>query len=281
MNKKALIVSLIVIVFIASSVFDSREGNLLSIKFGLGKNIHETAKQSGAPRYATRNVAGLVSYKLIDLPPEVALVYDVPGYQITSSPIFAFTLYADEDSNNNLAVEAASLQFNTYAVNSHESAKDFVEQLIAQFHKGGWKRFVPELCPAVTGRSSFLDENEQVNQIWNCPLDPKHKIAMDDWMKLMLMTQNYQWIDHGVLATLTVGFSDDSRGITYSIRLEFDDFSVKTRRERTSEREELEKSDAQGRNSTAKHFAGMVKAKARIIELEKNSIRRGDLLFAK
>lgn len=271
-----VVISLAIVGFI-----DFKANDMLEIKFEMGKNIHETAKRSGAPEYATRNVAGLVSYKLSDLPSNIALVYDVPGYKINSLPIFGFTLYADKDSNNNLAVEAASLQFNADTINSHESANAFVELLTTQFNGGKWKQFVPELCPAVTGRSSFLDEEEQVDQIWNCPLDPKYQIAMDDWVKLMVMTQNFQWIGDGVLATLTVGFSNGSRGITYLIRLEFEDLSTKARRENKSEREELEKGDSEGRNSSAKHIAEVMKAKARIARLEENAIRRGDPLLSR
>ena len=260
-------------------IFNFGVDEMLQIKFAVGKNIHDTAKRSGAPKYATRNVAGLVSYKLIDLPSDIALVYDVPEHEIKSLPIFAFTLYADKDSNNDLAVEAASLQFHTDAINSHESAKAFVERLISQFTQGKWRRFVPELCPAVTGRSSFLDEEEQVEQIWNCPVDPTYRMTMDEWVALMAMTQNYQWLGNGVLATLTVGFSNDSRGITYSIQLNFDDIVIKARRENTNERQKLEEGDAEGRNSSATHAAELLKAKARIAILEENARKRGDAFF--
>lgn len=81
-----------------------------------------------------------------------------------------------------MAVEVASLQFSTNTINSHESAKAFIERLIAQFNGAKWKRFIPELCPAITGRSSFLEEEEQVDQIWNCPrqmrYEPRNRKSM-------------------------------------------------------------------------------------------------------
>jgi hypothetical protein len=110
------------------------------VKFDLGKNIRDTAQKSGAPSFSTRNVAGLISYEIANFPPDIPVHYIRPGYELAALPLFAITLYADEEHQNNLAVETAALQFSTDSIKSHESAKKFVEELNSQFHKGKWRR---------------------------------------------------------------------------------------------------------------------------------------------
>jgi hypothetical protein len=262
--------------FAAGIAYYLKSNYMAKIQFDLGKNIHETAKRSGAPKFATRNVAGLISYKLLDLPPDIPATYQRPGYEITAFPLFAFTLYADTENRNDLAVETASLQFSSDTIKSHESAKAFVENQIAQFQRGQWKRFIHELCPAVTGRSSLLDETGSLDQTLSCPLDPQYRLSMEDWISMVGRTQDYQWLGDDILATLTVGFSNDIRGLTYSVRLEFQDFSIKNRRESERTLHVLTEGDAAGRNSTAKRAKELVEARIRIKTLEEKAIERGD-----
>lgn len=246
------------------------------IKFDLGQNIAATAKQSGAPRFSVGNVAGLVSYELIDIPSNIPAYYARPGFEISASPLFAFTLYADEELQNGLAVEGASLQFNTKSLISHESAKKLVGDLISQFQKGKWTRHIDEICPAVTGRSSYLNEAGEPEQIGACALDPQHQLSHEDWLTMMKMTQNYNWMGDGILATLTVGFTDDVRGITYRIHLDFNDFAIKKRRADVDLARSLAEGDAQGRNMTAKFNAKRQARMSRIRVLEDNARQRGD-----
>lgn len=248
------------------------------IRFHLGKNIHETAKHSGAPRFATRNVAGLISYKLLDLPSDVIAIYELPGYEVSASPLFAFTLYADTENNNNLAVETASLQFAMDELRSHESAKAYIENLLAQFEKGKWRRFIHDLCPAVTGRSSFLNEIGDLNEKLSCPIDPHYHLSMDDWIKLIRMTQSYEWLGEDTLATLTVSFREDADGPAYSARLEFQDFEIKNRRDLERTSQDLAEGDANGRNSTVRAAKELAEARLRIKKLEEMAVERGDAL---
>lgn len=274
--KLIFIFILSLMLLLVATAYNLRADNMAKIQFDLGGNIHEVAKQSGAPKFTTRNVDGLISYKLIDLPSDVPVFYARQGYQITAIPLFAFTLYADVDNKNDLSVETASLQFSKNEIKSHDDAKAFVENLIAQFQQGRWKRFIGEFCPAVTGRSSFLNEIGEPDHMCSCPLDPQYRLTMDDWIQMIALTQYYQWLGDGVLATLTVSFSNDVRGLTYSIRLEFDDYEIKKRREEARTLENLAEGDADGRNSTAKRAKEIVAAKLRIKNLEENAIKRGD-----
>lgn len=65
------------------------------IEINLGCNIVETARTSGVPKFGTRNVAGLVSYSVDNLPDDLTVMFARPGFEASFAPIFAVTLYAD------------------------------------------------------------------------------------------------------------------------------------------------------------------------------------------
>lgn len=279
MKKTAVVAVLSTVLLCLAVGYNLRAQNMPEIKFELGQNIVETAKRSGAPRYATRDVAGYISYSLIDLPSDIPATYSRRDYEIKALPLFALTLYADREQDAKLGVETVALQFDTDALGSHEAAKIYVEDLISQFHRGKWGRHIDELCPAVTGRSSFLNEAGEAEQIEACPIDPRHRLSMEDWLQLMRMTQKYEWLGDGILATLAVGFSDDIRGITYSIDLEFNDLETKKRRTRSNLARDLAEGDAKGWNSTMKERNNIVALKAKIKILEENARKRGDAVL--
>ncbi|MGZ8315973.1 MAG: hypothetical protein ACXW3B_12465 [Telluria sp.] len=279
MKKRVAILGVLIIFGTAMALYNLRANTMPEIKFDLGKNIRDTARKSGAPKYSTRNVVGFISYGLVNLPHDIPARYVRAGYEIEALPLFAFTLYADEANRNNLAVEAAVLQYSTHEIKSHEAAQTFVEKLLTQFNNGKWLRYVPEYCPSVTGRSSYLNEAGELDPNGACPLDPQYRLVMSEWIQMMPMTQNYQWIGDGVLATLTVRSSDDIRGITYSIFLEFENISAKKRTEEENLARDLAEGDAQGWNSTAKSRAAELKRMKLIETLEQNAMKRGDKLF--
>ena len=249
------------------------------IKFDMGHNIHETAKKSGAPKYSTRDIQGFVSYAIVNLAPEVSVKYIRQGYEFTAAPLFALTLYTDRDLDRNMGVQAASLQYNTRAISSHESAKIFVENLIAQFQKRQWRRYIQTSCPAVTGRSVFLNEAGTREQLGYCPLDPAYRLTSEEWIAMMFETQNYKWLGDGILASLTVSYSNGSAGPDYSIQLELDDFAIKTRRDATQQKEDLAEGDAAGWKSTENYEKDMLELKLRIKAWEEAARKRGDLVI--
>lgn len=276
MRKSTSAIICAVVLGAAASTYNLRGATMPEIKFNIGENIYETAKTSGAPKYSTGNVAGLISYEIDSLPPDIPARYQRQGYEITALPLFAFTMYADEESNDGLAVQTATLQFSKNAATSHLSAQTFVSDLISQFQKGKWTRHIRELCPSVSGRSAFLNEHGEPARIGTCPLDPAYRLSNEDWLRMMKLTQYYQWAGDGVLATLTIRYSDDVRGITYSIDLEFEDIAVKTRRENANRARDLAEGDAQGRNSTAKDRDAKLARRSLIKILEENARKRGD-----
>jgi len=268
----------------AGSIFCIHElgaNNMFNVKFSLGQNIVETAKKSGAPRWSTRNIQGFISYDLVGMPSDIPLVYQRPDYEVTAMPVYSFTMYADKERNNDLAVESTNLLFAADALTSHLSAKTFVEGLISQFQRGKWKRHVDELCPAVSGRSSFLNEAGQAHRSWSCPLDPEYRLSPDDWIMLMYMEKSYEWLGDGVLATLNIGYSDDIRGITYSIQLKFEDFAGRKRRDEMNRLRDLAEGDANGWKSTENEAKGIAERKRQIKVLEENALKRGDRVISR
>lgn len=254
---------------------------MLQIGVDIGENILKTARNSGAPKYTTGNIAGLVSYEILNMPRDIPVHFQRKGYEISALPLFALTLYADEENSNDLAVSRIELQFSKDAAKSHASGQIFVESILSQFRRGKWTRYISDSCPAVTGRSAFLDEAGAPKQIGSCSLDPDYHLGEEDWIRMIRKTQNYKWTGDGVLATLTVRYSDDIRGITYSTNLTFDDLAIKTHRDSARLARKLAEGDAQGWNSTKDYIAGRLERKARIKILEKNAQRRGDSIVSR
>jgi len=125
--------------------------------------------------------------------------------------------------------------------------------------------------------SSYLDDKGNVKG--RCPLDPEFHIPMEDWLKLMPMTQRYEWMGDGVLAALIVRCADDSRGLTYTIDLEFQDFAIHSRRNAADEARGLAEGDKKGWGSSEEHKKWIEKNRADVKILEENAARRGDRLL--
>lgn len=242
------------------------------IKFELGKNIVETAKSTGVPRFNSSKTAGQVSYSINQIPDDIPARYSRPGYEITASSLFAFTMYADEPDNNNLAVNNVTLQFKAH-IKTHEAGQAFVEKLIAQFQKGKWQRYIRESCPAVSGRSSLLDEAGNLNVGKGCAFDPSYKLTPEEWRAMMGETQRYEWVGDGVVAKLEVDYSSN---ITYKIFLEFEDLATMVKSDQENQARDLKEGDAKGWGSTAKYMQGKKETEARNKILEANAIKRGD-----
>ncbi|RQP23749.1 hypothetical protein DZC73_16630 [Albitalea terrae] len=257
-------------------LFQSQGQGAQDIKFDLGKNITETARNSGVPKFQTRNVAGLVSYAVDSIPSQLPVRYVRPGYEITWQPVFALTLYADKDVDASLPVQSVDLQLARH-LKTHEAAKAFVEQTIAQFMRGKWHRYhEPEWTTLLTGRSSTLDESGHLaNPLRN--VDPAYQIPMEDWLVAAPRGIIWQWAGDGVLATLTVADMTGSNGSpAYDVDLEFDVLAVKLKRDADNEAQRRKEGDAKGWNSTARYEADKKAAQVRNRVLEENAVKRGD-----
>ncbi len=257
-----------------------RNDEMSEIKIIVGQNIVEVAKNSGIGYFARRNVAGLISYSVDSLPSDLPVRFIKPGYDASFSKIFAVTLYADQDDKNDLAVNTAVLQFSTDSVQGHDAGQKFVESIIGKFTAKKWTRYIPEFCPAVTGKSNFLQPDGTVELFEVCPLDPTYYIDKLDWQKLVPSGISYEWLGDGVVATLRVSSSDDSRGITYNIWLEYEDQSIRMKHRAKHLSEELREGDEKGWESTRKHLENIKRLNQRVAEAERAAIMRGDQVIS-
>jgi hypothetical protein len=251
------------------------------ITFDLGKNIADTAKASGVPQYSTQDVNGLLIYSVSGIPAEIPARFTRPGFEIVWHPLFGFELWADKAIDPNLLVEQASLQL-ANSIRSHSAAQAFVEQTIAQFAKGKWKRYVdPVWNTLLTGRSSLLDESGSIGRTLDA-IDPAYKIPPADWLAVMSGHPAWNWVGDNVHAELSCAFDilQDGQPPTYRMTLEFQVLDIKLRRAAEKERRELKEGDAKGWNSTAKLAAAKNERAALLKRLEANAISRGDSVVA-
>lgn len=256
-----------------------RASNMNTLNVNIGRNIVETAKQSGAPRFSVESHWGATFYEIVDLPPDIFVRYIRPGYEISVQPLFALTMYADTENNNDMAVEELTMQFSRHAATTHEDAQLFVDALIVQFRRGSWKRYFEDGCPAITGRSAYLDLEERVKT--SCPLDPAYRMSSGDWRALMKWPQRYVWLGDGVIATLSLQYDEDARGLTYSIGLELQDFAIYNRRNAAEEARLLAEGDAKGWHSTGENQKEMAETKVKVRRLEENAMKRGDTVVSR
>ena len=245
------------------------------IRFDLGKNIVDTARASGVPRFQTSNVNGSIDYSVNQISAELPARFTRPGYEVSVAPVFSFRLSADHRNGVSDVVEATTLQINTFK--SHDTAQAFVEQLLGQFAKGKWKRYIWESCPAVTGRSALLDATGKLDVGTVCSLDPSYKLKRDEWLAMMNRGKFYRWIGDGVIATLQVGFGDDPPvGVNYQMFLEFELADVQKKRNAQADADHIKEGEAKGWNTAAKAVAGEKETDAMNKLLEANAIKRGD-----
>ena len=253
---------------------------LAEIQFDLGKNIVETAKASGVPRFQVSNTAGYIDYSVAPVPEAIPAHYMRAGYEIIWQPIFAFTMNADKDIDPALLVETVSLQLNNDKYETHHEAQALVEQTIAQFQRGKWQRyFDPEWDVLLTGRSSLLDEHGQIASV-PMTIDPAYKIPPQDWPALAEKRPTWRWVGDGVLASLRVSGSVGSLGLSYDISLDFDLLDVKLKRDAENLAQKRKEGDAKGWNSTAKYEAEKKNSAALNKRLIENAIKRGDTVVS-
>ena len=224
-----------------------------SIQVDLGRNIQETATMAGGARFTSRNVAGLVRFSINNLPTDLPVLFTRPGLEARFDSLFAVSLYADEEDNNDLKVGIVVLQFSNDQVTDHRSGQAFVTALIKKFSTKKWIRFIPDVCPAVTGRSNFIQADGKIALFEACPLDPDYTMTLTEWRTLALKGLSFEWVGDGLMATLNVKGTEDSRGVTYRASIEYEDETVRARHHAKNLAEELSRGDQQGWNSTAKH----------------------------
>ena len=247
------------------------------IKFELGKNIVDTARLSGVPQFESDDVNGSISYSVAGFSSTIPARFAKPDYEIVWQPLFAFTMYTNRRRDPSLAVYKVSLQLKNH-LTSHVAAQAFVEQTIAQFAKGKWQRYHdPVWDVLLTGRSSMLDVAGQIATTV-MTIDPAYKVPTADWPVLAKSGPIWRWVGDGVLASLTVGFSERETSTVpqYSMDLEFELLDIYTKRLAENGDQKRKEGDAKGWNSTAKYEAGKKERAELNKRLIANAIKRGD-----
>ncbi|HWL86106.1 MAG TPA: hypothetical protein VNO21_09910 [Polyangiaceae bacterium] len=248
------------------------------IKFDLGKDIVETARASGVSKFETRQYARTIIYDISPVPPEIPARFVRPGYEIVWSPLYSFSMYASEKRQRQ--VDQVDLGLSSGAFDSHEAARAFVEQTIAQFQKGKWKRHIGDACPAVTGRSSLLDEMGQLTA--DCSADPEYEFTREEWLHFahgpIANLPKWEWIGDGVFAQLEVQITQ-SPGDThpkFRMSLEFQIDTVRRQVFADNVAHDIEEGKAKGWDVEERIARGKIETAARIKVLEANALKRGD-----
>ena len=209
------------------------------------------------------------------LPTEVAVIYDKPGYEVRMQPVFSFVFSTDRARAKNDIVNASRLTLETRELKSHDAARKYIEDLLAQFQSGKWKRHISIYCPAVSGRSTYLNLAGEFST-GGCAMDPDYKISTEEWLKLFRTRQYFEWLGDGVISQLSIVYSEDSRGLTYDIDFIFEDYATKVAIIEENEIRRKKNGDAKGWNTTAKAEKNLKEAKENNKLLEANAIKRGD-----
>jgi len=187
-------------------------------------------------------------------------------------------MYADEERRR----QVDQVGFITNPIKSHEAARAFAEQLIAQFQKGKWKRHIPESCPAVTGRSALLDEAGQ----WSgrCPADPDYKLSSQEWLELVHAPATFpewEWLGDGIYARLRMWVSaypeypGDTRP-SYRFSLDFQIDAIRRESLAKQVARDIAQGEANGWPVAARIAAGKIETQKQIKLLEENAAKRGD-----
>lgn len=256
-----------------------RAKNMLEIKFVVGQNIVETAKQTNIPEFNVSNTNGLLHYQVMDLPSDAVVMYNHSGFEISSGPVFSLNFWADRARSKIDAVHAFQVKLDTDKITTHRDAQDLVKSIITQFRAGEWERRISAYCPAVTGRSAYLNFNGGIEG--GCALDPDFVMSNEDWIALFATRQSFEWLGDGVFSKLSISYNDRTSTPAYEIVLLFEVYETKLAIQRDNEKRRLELGDAKGWNSSATTALELLATTEKNKMLEEAAIKRGDKTLAR
>lgn len=249
--------------------------NMLEIKFTVGENIVAIAKKTNIPEFNVSNTDGLIQYQVMQLPSDAVAVYDRPGFEIRSAPLFSLNFRADRVRSPTDAVHAFQVKLNTKNITSHQIARDLVESILVQYRDGKWVRRISLHCPAVTGRSTYLNAEGEIDS-GGCALDPDLKMDRDDWKSLFATRQSFEWLGDGVFSKLSVSYNGANPNPVYEIVLYYEVYKTKLEIIRENEKRRIALGDSKGWDSSAIAIQETKATEERNKILEVNAIKRGD-----
>jgi len=284
LRHKLVLLSLLALISACSAKDEKMKKT--EFQFDLGNTLAITEGQIPL-KLSGQNAGGLV-IRGADGLQQVHAKYVHDARMISFGPIFGFLLTADENRKKPAYVDEMSFTIDADFLTAHAEAYEYVNTLMTQFKATGWKRYLPEVCPRLTGWSSVRFERDVDRLISSpslspmfptCGADPDLSMTLQEWTDLFGSAEApwYQWIADGRIATLKVQWTTypmNRAKPIYSIGLQF----------------ELEESmkhyDAINRELHAKDRGGMdvlLKDEAerdRIKKvLEEQAMKRGERLF--
>ena len=278
--NKFIAVTLILFLGAIAGATHFKAKNMLEIKFKLGENIVITARQTNIPEFNVSNTNGLLQYQVMQLPSDAIAIYDRPGFEIRSGPIFSLNFRADRARSKIDGVHAFQVKIDTKDITNHQSAREFVETIISQFRSGKWQRRLSVYCPAVTGRSVFITVEGAIDSD-GCALDPNFVMSEAEWKKLFADGQNFEWLGDGVFAQLAIKYNDRTPQPLYEIFLRFEDYKTKLTVIRENEKRRIEEGDAKGWESSAITARDWIATEKTNRVLEANALKRGDKVLVR
>jgi hypothetical protein len=255
-------------------VYSIHEGNTVRVaRFDLDRNIVDTARKTGLRHFDVTNDFGWIEYDAADVPKHAVLKFDRPGLEIVWPSPFAFTLGTDHNRDKDDHVRVAVLQLSNRLLQSPAQARAFVEDTLAQFARGKWQRFIPEGCPRVTGRSSFLDASGAVDEIGVCPIDPAYRIPSESFVALLAQPRRWMWHSGDVRAEFTLDHMTiiDHEVYTGSLEFQTDEYN------RVADASMAERD----LRSPAERIADEKRERKSLDALEAAAVRRGDRVLAR
>lgn len=278
--RKAIIGAIFLVVAATSAAIHYKARNMLEINFLIGENIVETAKKTNIPEFNVSNTNGSLHYQVMQLPSDAVAVYNRKEFEIRTSPVFSINFWADRSRSKINAVHAFQVKIDTQKITSHRAAREFIDSIISQFNKGQWQRRISTYCPAITGRSVFLNADGALDSD-GCALDPTFSMNQDEWINLFANQQNFEWLGEGVFAQLSILYNDRTPQPIYEIVLLFEDYKTKLTIIRDNETRRLELGDAKGWKSSAINAQELIATKETIKILEANAVKRGDKVLVR
>ena len=147
-----------------------------------------------------------------------------------------------------------------------------------------WAYYITEGCPAVTGRSSLVDEKGELDLQMVCP-DPAYKLTLQEWVTMLEKGSGlyYRWYGPDLLAELEITQQgvDELGRPSYSVFLEFAMKSVKEKLLAEREAEDIRRGEAEGWGTAAEYQKNRARVRELNRILEANALRRGDSLVAR
>ena len=187
-------------------------------EFQLGKTMEATANQTRLP-LSGGNTNGLLDAGYMGFPDNAYGRYVEPGYELKLGPLFGIRFYSNTKRYPDKKTETVTLSFDLDHITTPQQAYDYVYGLIAEFQRGKWKRYIPEKCPRLQGKSSLLDQQEikamsdpELKNFMGlgCPIDPSYKPDFAEWKRFVTSEgPTYLWHDSaGKIARLDLTLSD-------------------------------------------------------------------------